>query len=96
MQKPEDTAANVLHLWLHPLRWRERKRAAVCLPADAGTSSTKAEHEMSQIKKKKEKRTLKVSQPLWGETGKKMPHHSHATILPFGLDLIGAKCIFMK
>lgn len=55
-------------------------------PVNAEASATKADHEMSQIKK------LKVSQPLRG----KIPHHSHTTILPFGLDLIGAKCIFMK
>lgn len=43
----------------------------------------------------KKKNTQSFTATVLGE-GKKMPHHSHATILPFGLDLIGAKCIFMK
>lgn len=75
---------NVSHLWLYIHRKKKKKQTFVVTDTEA--SATKADHEMSQIKK------LKVSQPTRG----KIPHHSHTTILPFGLDLIGAKCIFMK
>lgn len=89
--KARDVTPNVSYLRLraHGGEGRgesAREKRSSLLSADTGASATKAEHEMSQIKK------LKVSQPLRG----KIPHHSHTTILPFGLDLIGAKCIFMK
>lgn len=85
--KARDVTPNVSYLRLRAHGWGGgREKRGSLLSADTGASATKAEHEMSQIKK------LKVSQPLRG----KIPHHSHTTILPFGLDLIGAKCIFMK
>lgn len=57
------------------------------LSSDTETSATKAEPEMSRIKKKSFPATVEQRKP---------PRSSHATILPFGVDLIGAKCIFMK
>lgn len=59
------------------------------LLSDTGTSATKAEHEMSRIKKKKKSFPATVEK-------KKRRRSSHAAILPFGVDLIGAGCIFMK
>lgn len=58
------------------------------LSSDTETWATKAEREMSPIKKK--------SFPASVEKREQPPRSSHATMLPFGVDVIGAKCIFMK